>query len=69
MVEVFDFRNGEGTLLESGKVRLKRSPFVSFFVSLVAEHGLLYGCLVVVLALLAGLLTGYVFGRGKGGTH
>jgi len=32
------------------------------------DHGLLYGCLAVIIAITAGLITGFVFG-GKGGSH
>jgi len=66
-VEVFGFQDGEGELLGSATVHLERGRSVSFLTDLVHEHGLLYGCLAVVIAIIAGLGTGLVFG--KGGSH
>jgi len=62
-VDVFGFQNGEGELIGTAKIHLERASVVSFITSLVADHGLLYGCLAVALAILAGLVTGFIFGK------
>jgi uncharacterized protein (TIGR02186 family) len=62
-VEVFGFHDGEGTRIGAATVHLKRTPVVASITSLVAEHGLLYGCLAVVVAVAAGLFTGFIFGK------
>jgi uncharacterized protein (TIGR02186 family) len=68
-VHVFGFQKGEAELIGTARIHLERTPVVSFITSLVANHGLLYGCLAVAVAILAGLSTGYIFGMGKGGSH
>lgn len=60
-VDVFSFRKGRGELVGSTTVHLERAPAVSFIRSLAADHGLLYGCLAVGVAVFAGLLTGFIF--------
>ena len=62
-VDVFSFRNGEGELIGTATIHLERASVVSFITSLAANHGLLYGCLAVAVAIFAGLLTGFIFGR------
>jgi uncharacterized protein (TIGR02186 family) len=62
-VDVFDFHAHQGELLGSVKIRVKRTPVVSWIASLAADHGLLYGCVAVALAVLAGLFTGFLFSR------
>jgi uncharacterized protein (TIGR02186 family) len=68
-VDVFSFQGGKGDLIGTAKVDLKRGSVVSFITSLATHHGLLYGCLAVTVAVLAGLATGFIFGKGKGGAH
>jgi len=68
-IDVFVFEEGTGLLSATGKVRIERSPAISFIISMVTTHGLLYGCLAVGIAIIAGLGTGLVFGMGKGGAH
>jgi uncharacterized protein (TIGR02186 family) len=68
-VDVFGFEDGDGELIGTAKVHLKRGSVVSFITSLATNHGLLYGCLAVAVAVLAGLSTGFIFGMGKGGSH
>jgi uncharacterized protein (TIGR02186 family) len=68
-VDVFSFEKGEGELVGTAKIHLERTSVVSFITSLVANHGLLYGCLAVAVAILAGLSTGFIFGMGKPGSH
>ena len=62
-VDVFGFQGRDGELIGTAKIHLERSSAVSWITSLAANHGLLYGCLAVVVALIAGLITGYLFGR------
>jgi len=68
-VDVFAFEKGRGLLSATGRVRIERSSVISFIISMVTKHGLLYGCLAVGIAIIAGLGTGLVFGTGKGGAH
>ncbi len=62
-VDVFAFQGGKGELIGTANVRLRRGAAVSAITDLAANHGLLYGCLAVAVAVLAGLSTGLVFGR------
>jgi uncharacterized protein (TIGR02186 family) len=62
-VEVFDFHNRQGQLLGAAKIRVARTSLVSWIASLAADHGFLYGCIAVALAVLAGLFTGFLFSR------
>jgi uncharacterized protein (TIGR02186 family) len=68
-VDVYGFQDGAGTLLGTAKIRLERSSAIAFIISLIVDHSLLYGCLAVVVAILAGLFTGIIFGMRKGGSH
>lgn len=68
-IELFGFAGGKGIHLASSTLRLVRSPVVSFIISVARNHGLLYGCLAVVFALLAGFSIGFLFGLGKGEAH
>jgi uncharacterized protein (TIGR02186 family) len=66
-VEVFGFKQGAGALLARRTVKLRQVGLTRWISSLASERGLLYGILVVVIALCCGLLTGLVFGlRSKG---
>jgi hypothetical protein len=67
-VEVFGFKDGEGFRIGSGSVTLGYAGATAFIVSLAHDHGLLYGCLAVLISILAGLLIGLIF-RGKAGAH
>ena len=69
LVELYGFQYGSGTLLGSGGITLERDHLMQFITSMAGHHGLLYGCLAVMIAIVAGLLTGVVFGRGKGRAH
>ncbi len=66
-VEVFIFRNGRGELLGSDEIQITFSSYLSFIKSLDENHGLLYGILAVLVALVAGGVIGLIFGAGKGG--
>jgi len=68
-VELYGFLNGSGTLLGSGVITLERDHLMQFITSMAGHHSLLYGCLAVMVAIVAGLLTGIIFGLGKGKAH
>ena len=67
-VDVFTFRDGRGELLGRGSFELEFSPATAFLSTMARAHGLLYGILASVIAILAGLATGFIFG-GKGEGH
>ncbi|MEW5947040.1 MAG: TIGR02186 family protein [bacterium] len=68
-VMVYGIKNGDGTLLGTGEIQIAQSSPVAFISSLAYRRGLLYGCLAVVIAVVAGLFTGMIFGMGKGKAH
>ena len=68
-VDLFEFEDGKGVLSATGKVKIERSPVISFIISMASNHGLFYGCLAVFIAIIAGLVTGLAFGLSKGGAH
>jgi uncharacterized protein (TIGR02186 family) len=67
-VEVFGFENGRGSLLGSRPIEVVLTSSTSFISNMAENHGLAYGCLASAIAIIAGLITGYVFGD-KGETH
>lgn len=69
LVELYGFKDGSGTLLGSGSITLEQDHLIQFITSMVGRHSLLYGCLSVMVAIVAGLLTGVIFGLGKGKAH
>jgi hypothetical protein len=69
LVELYGFKDGSGTLLGSGSITLEQDHLIQFITSMVGHHSLLYGCLSVMVAIVAGLLTGVIFGLGKGKAH
>jgi len=68
-IRLFGFQGGEGRCLDSTGLVLEPVGFVRDLHVLATERGLLYGCVAVVVALIAGLATGLVFGRGAGKGH
>jgi uncharacterized protein (TIGR02186 family) len=68
-VDFFGFEGGQGERLGTAGIELGRSRSVSFVTGLLERHGLLYGCMAVTIAVIAGLGTGLIFGMGKGGSH
>lgn len=68
-VLLFSFKDREGKLLASKPLNVKPSGLAEMIASLAREHGLLYGILAAIIALLAGLATGFVFGLGTKAKH
>jgi len=60
-VELIAFSGGQASSLGSAPVRLERAGVVRAMYRLAMDHGLLYGCLAVIVAILAGLFTGLIF--------
>jgi uncharacterized protein (TIGR02186 family) len=69
LVELYGFKDGSGTLLGSGSITLEQDHLIRFITSMVGNHSLLYGCLAVMVAIVAGLLTGVIFRLGRGRAH
>ncbi len=63
------FRDGVEVGRRSAPLTVRKVGPVAWLSRLALEEGLLYGLGAVVLAVLAGLLTGYIFGRGRSGAH
>ncbi len=68
-VRVMCFREHRLAHIGEGHFKLRYGSSVSFISDLAYKHGLLYGILASVIAILAGLFTGLVFGRKGGGAH
>ena len=69
LVELYGFKDGSGTLLGSGSITLEQDHLIRFITSMAGNHSLLYGCLAVMVAIVAGLLTGVIFRLGRGRAH
>jgi uncharacterized protein (TIGR02186 family) len=69
LVDLYGFKNGSSTLLGSGSITLERDHLIQFITSMVGHHSLLYGCLAVMVAIVAGLLTGVIFRLSRGRAH
>jgi hypothetical protein len=65
-VDLFGFSGGRARHLGSRTVRLEYAGIAMVVRSVATEHGLIYGGVAVVLAVLAGLITGFVFQPKKG---
>jgi len=64
------FVRGRGAPLADGVISVQRVGTTAFIRSLSVEHGLVYGILSVLIALVAGLLTSFIFGRrSRKGVH
>lgn len=66
---VYAFHDGGGVFVGEGEVRVRQMGLVGFISSLAREHGLLYGALAALVAVVVGLATGVVFGLGSKGGH
>jgi len=68
-VRLLDFSDGGGRCLASTEVTVEQGGLVRTLRSLALDHGLLYGIVAVLIALLAGIGTGLIFGRGASQGH
>jgi len=66
-IRLIGFDGGTPRCLGSLSVPVEHRGLVRALHDLAFEHGLLYGCVAVLVAMLAGLGTGLIFGRG--GAH
>jgi uncharacterized protein (TIGR02186 family) len=65
-IEVFAIRDDTVVAQAAQLLEAKETGMTAFIASLAFQHGTLYGVLAVLIALIAGLLTGVVFKGGKG---
>jgi uncharacterized protein (TIGR02186 family) len=56
--------DGKVVQLAEGQVNVRTRGIIRLLRTLAFEHGLLYGCTAVLVALIAGFATGIIFGRG-----
>ncbi len=68
-VSLIGFDGGHVRRLARAAVSLEQVGLVQALHSLAMERGLLYGCTAVIIALLAGLGTGLIFGKGTSKGH
>lgn len=68
-VQVLGFEHGKPRCLGSTTVTLEQTGLARSLRTIAYDHGLLYGILAVVVALLAGIATGLVFGKGASKGH
>jgi len=69
VVRVVGFEHGTPRCLGSTTVTLEQTGLARSLRTIAFEHGLLYGILAVVVALLAGIATGLIFGKGASKGH
>jgi uncharacterized protein (TIGR02186 family) len=67
--DVIGFEHGHGHQLGTATLRLEYVGVVRTLRSLAMERSLLYGIAAVLVAIVAGVLTGLVFGRQAGKPH
>jgi len=68
-VRLLIFAEGGGSLLDRADILVTQAGLAAWISSLAQERGLVYGLLSVMVALAAGLLTGFVFDLGSKGGH
>jgi uncharacterized protein (TIGR02186 family) len=68
-VQLFGFKDGSGELLCARSMEVKQVGMAHFMSSLVASRPLLHGIFAVIVAVAAGLLTGFVFGGSSKKAH
>lgn len=68
-IRLFDVANDRVQQLADGEVTVRQVGAAAFISHLAENHGLAYGLLAAVFAVLIGLLTGVVFGLGGKGGH
>ncbi len=67
-IEVFALENGTVIGTATKTLTLEETGFPKQLANLAFNHSLLYGIMAVLVALVAGLITGVLF-KGKGGVH
>ncbi len=67
-VDVFAVKDGAVTTRSTKPLEVRLVSMPSFMSRLAFDHGLLYGVLATIIAILSGLLVGFVF-KDKGGAH
>ncbi|NOZ87789.1 MAG: hypothetical protein GXP49_16315 [Deltaproteobacteria bacterium] len=68
-IRVIDFNNGHGEVIYSGSLAVEKVGLARWITHVAYNHGLLYGISAVVIALIVGLITGYLFSLGSKGAH
>lgn len=68
-IRLFAFRSGHGELLAERTLHVYEAWAAAWIRSFARENGLLYGIAAVVVALAAGLVTGFLFDVGSRGGH
>ncbi|WP_084503283.1 TIGR02186 family protein [Desulfatirhabdium butyrativorans] len=65
-VEAYAVRNGQIAAHADTQLGVSFAGFPKLLANVAFQHALIYGLMSVIIALVAGLLTGLVFGGGKG---
>jgi Putative transmembrane protein (Alph_Pro_TM). len=65
-INLFQLNNSEAILLNSQPVTVEKAGFTTYLSSLAINHGLLYGVIAVIIAIISGLAVGILFGS-RGG--
>ena len=65
-INLFELNNSEAILLNSQTVTVEKTGLTTYLSSLAINHGLLYGFIAVIIAVISGLAVGILFGS-KGG--
>ncbi len=68
-VDVIGFEHGHGHEIGTASLRLEQAGLVRALRSLAADRSLVYGFAAVLVAIVAGVLTGLLFGRKASGPH
>ncbi|RLB59852.1 MAG: hypothetical protein DRI34_00490 [Deltaproteobacteria bacterium] len=68
-VRVLAFNQGRGRVLYEKPLTIEQVGAARWITVVAHNHGLLYGIGAVIIALVVGLLTGFLFGLGSKGAH
>jgi uncharacterized protein (TIGR02186 family) len=68
-VDVIGFEHGHGHEIGTASLRLEQAGLVRALRALAVDRSLVYGFAAVLVAIVAGVLTGLIFGRKAGGAH
>ena len=68
-VSLLSFLGGEGAVVAEATATIRHTGLAAFTVRAARESGLLYGVVAVLVAIGAGMLTGFVFGSGSKRAH